>query len=357
MNQPVDLRSDTVTRPTPAMRRAMAECEVGDDVFGEDPTVRQLEELAAGRVGKAAALLVASGTMGNLLAVMVHCSGGFGFLAGDASHVRVSEAGGHARLAGAPLWPLATDRLGGFDPAEVKRSIHAGNPHLATTRLLCLENTHNFCGGVALEPERVARIVAPARERGLALHLDGARIFNAAAALNVPAAELAAPFDSVMFCLSKGLCSPVGSMLCGSKEFVAEARARRKMLGGGMRQAGVLAACGLISLGGLVERLVEDHANARFLAGELAGLPGVKIDMDTVQTNMVVLDYAGPRGRGVAWLKQALAAGDVLALARPAVGSLPEMLRLVLHRDVSRTDCQRAVRVFREVLGGTGPGN
>jgi threonine aldolase len=352
MTAPVDLRSDTVTRPTPAMRRAMADCPVGDDVFGEDPTVRRLEELAAERVGKAAALFVPSGTMGNLLAVMVHCSGGFGFLAGDASHVRVSEAGGYARLAGAPLWPLATDRLGGFDPAEVARSIHAGNPHLATSRLLCIENTHNFCGGVALEPERVAGIVAPARERGLALHLDGARVFNAATALGVPARELAAPFDSVMFCLSKGLCAPVGSVLCGCGEFVAEARARRKMLGGGMRQAGVLAACGLISLGEMVERLAEDHANARFLAGELAGLPGVGIDMQTVQTNMVVLDYRGAGGRGVAWLRGALAERGVLALARPAVGSLPEMLRLVLHNDVSRADCARAVRVFREVLGG-----
>jgi threonine aldolase len=332
------------------MRRAMARAAVGDDVFGEDPTVRRLEELAAATLGKEAALFVPSGTMGNLLAVMTHCSGGGEALLGDRCHIRVSEAGGYARLAGAPAWPLATDRLGRLSPGEIAQSIHGGNVHLATTRLLCLENTHNFCGGTCLSPEDTAAIVGPARRRHLALHLDGARIFNAAAALGIPAAKLAAPFDSVMFCLSKGLCAPAGSMLCGAKDFVAEARALRKMLGGGMRQAGVLAACGLIAIQEMTRRLHEDHANARLLAKGLAELPGVEIDMETVQTNMVILDYRGSRGRGVDWLQRALAARGVLALCRPPIGPLPPMLRLVTNRDVSRADACRAIRIARGIL-------
>ena len=354
MNRPIDLRSDTVTQPTPAMRQAMGRAVVGDDVFGEDPTVRELEALAAGTLGRAAALFVPSGTMGNLLAVMVHCAGGGEALVGDRCHIRVSEAGGSARLAGAPTWPLATDDLGRFDPAEVAASIHRGNFHLATTRLLCLENTHNFCGGTCLTPADIAAIVRPAREKGLALHLDGARIFNAAAALGVPAKKLAAPFDSVMFCLSKGLCAPVGSMLCGSKAFIAEARVVRKMLGGGMRQAGVLAACGLIAIKEMTRRLDEDHANARVLAENLAELPGVTVDMASVQTNMVILDYRGPGGRGIDWLQGALAKRGVLALCRPPIGPLRPMLRLVTHHDVSRADALRAIRVFRRILKAKG---
>jgi threonine aldolase len=344
----VDLRSDTVTRPTPAMRRAMYRAEVGDDVFGEDPTVRRLEELAAETIGKAAALFVPSGTMGNLLAVTVQAAGGE-MLLGDLSHTRLSECGGHARVASSPAWPLSTDRLGRLDPREVAAAIHGANIHHAATRLLCLENAHNFCGGTCLSVEATEATVAPARRKGLKLHLDGARIFNAAMALGVPARKLAAPFDSVMFCLSKGLCSPVGSMLCGSEEFVAEARGVRKMLGGGMRQAGVLAACGIISIRDMTKRLHEDHANARFLAERLSELPGVGIDMETVQTNMVMLTYRGPRGRDAEWLRSALAARGVLALTLPMAG--PPRLRLVTHHDASRANCGRALRAFRKIAG------
>ena len=342
-----DLRSDTVTRPTPAMRRAMSRAAVGDDVFGEDPTVRQLEELAAGTVGKEAALFVPSGTMGNLLAVMIHAEDGE-VLLGDSSHIRLSECGGHARLAGSPAWPLATDRFGRLSPADVAGAVHGANVHQARTKLLCLENTHNFCGGTVISAEETAAIVAPARKAGLKTHLDGARIFNAATALGVPAAALAAPFDSVMFCLSKGLCAPVGSMLCGSQAFVAEARARRKMLGGGMRQAGVLAACGLIAIEEMTRRLAEDHASARLLAEALAGLPGVALDTATVQTNMVIFGYRGARGRDAAWLQRELAWRGVLALVLPAGGE--PRIRLVTHRDVSRADCRRAVGIFRGLL-------
>jgi len=348
----IDLRSDTVTRPTPAMRRAMSRAAVGDDVFGEDPTVRRLEALAAEKVGKEAALFVPSGTMGNLLAVMVHGAGGGEALLGDRCHIRVSEAGGFARVAGSPAWPLATDRFGRLDPGEIAQAIHGGNVHLANTRLLCLENTHNFCGGTCLAPEDTAAIIRPARERGLAVHLDGARIFNAATALGVSPQRLAAPFDSVMFCLSKGLCAPAGSLLCGSKALVAEARALRKMLGGGMRQIGVLAACGIIALTEMTKRLAEDHANARELAENLAELPGIAIDMATVQTNMVILDYRGPGGRGLRWLQGALAKRGVLALCRPPIGPLRPMLRLVTHRDVGRRDVLRALGIARAVIKG-----
>jgi threonine aldolase len=349
MNRPIDHRSDTVTQPTPAMRRAMSRAVVGDDVFGEDPTVRRLEELAAETLGKEAALFVASGTMGNLLAVMVQAAGGE-VLLGDSSHIRLNEAGGHARVAGSPAWPLATDRFGRFDPAEVAGSVHGGNIHNARTRLLCLENTHNFCGGTVISVKDTEAIVRPARKAGLKLHLDGARIFNAAAALGVSAKKLAAPFDSVMFCLSKGLCAPVGSMLCGSREFVAEARARRKLIGGAMRQAGVLAACGIIAIREMAGRLGEDHANARLLAECLAGLPGVELDLETVQTNMVIFAYRGPRGRDARWLQGELARRGVLALALP-VGGEPR-IRMVTHHDVPRRDIDRALRAIRDTMKG-----
>ncbi len=348
MNGSIDFRSDTVTRPTPRMRKAMAECEVGDDVLGDDPTVNRLQELAAARLGKEAGLFVPSGCMGNLLAVMVHSGRSGAALVGDASHIWMSEAGSYAIVGGAFARPLPTDRFGRLRPEDV--AIWAvDDPHVGRARLLCLENSHNFCGGVGLRPADVEEILAPARTRGLKLHLDGARIFNAAIALGVEADVLAAPFDSVMFCLSKGLCSPVGSLLCGSRDFVAEARRFRKMLGGGMRQAGVLAACGIISIEEMTGRLGEDHANARFLAEALAEIPSLSIEMDTVQTNMVMLDYSAGGERDVKWLKAALADRGVLSLVRPPVGGLGAMLRLVLHNDVNREDCERAVGIFRDV--------
>jgi threonine aldolase len=333
------------------MRKAMAECEVGDDVLGDDPTVCRLEELAAERLGKQAALFVPSGCMGNLLALLVHTGRRAGALVGEASHIWVSEAGSHALVGGIPARPLPTDRFGRLDAEDVRRWA-TDDLHLGRAALLCLENSHNFCGGAVLDPDYVAGLADLARGRGLRLHLDGARVFNAATALGLEAARLAAPFDSVMFCLSKGLCSPVGSMLCASREFVAESRRFRKLLGGGLRQAGVLAACGIISLQRMTGRLEEDHVNARFLAEALCDLPGIGIDMGSVQTNMVLLAYDGGAGRDVTWLRSELAARGVLALVRPPAGRLQSVMRLVLHNDVSREDCERAVGVFRDVTGG-----
>jgi threonine aldolase len=348
MNANIDFRSDTVTRPTPAMRKAMAECEVGDDVLGDDPTVKRLEELAAARLGKEAALLVPAGCMGNLLAVMVHSGRSGAALVGDASHIWMSEAGSYAIIGGLFARPLPTDKSGRLRSEDVA-TWAVDDLHVGRARLLCLENSHNFCGGVTLKPAEVEEIIAPARAAGLKLHLDGARIFNAATALGVEAGVLAGPFDSVMFCLSKGLCSPVGSVLCGSGDFIAEARRFRKMLGGGMRQSGVLAACGIISIEEMTKRLDEDHANARFLAEALSELPGISIDMESVQTNMVILDYCAGEGHDAAWLQAALAKAGLLALVRPPVGGLGAMLRLVLHNDVNRKDCERAVGIFRDV--------
>ncbi len=345
----IDFRSDTVTKPTPPMRKAMAECEVGDDVCGDDPTVRQLEELAAAKLGKKASLFVPSGCMGNLLAMMVNTGRNLGALVGDASHIWVSEAGAYALVGGIPARPLPTDRFGQLAERDVANWC-TDDIHLGRIGLLCLENSHNFCGGVVLDPDYTERICGPVREKGIKLHLDGARIFNAATALGVDVARLAAPFDSVMFCLSKGLCAPVGSMLCGDEAFIREARRIRKLLGGGMRQSGVLAACGLISVQTMSKRLGEDHDNARFLAEALSGLPGIAIEVESVQTNIVLLGYGDEKQRDVAWLQSALHKAGVQAFLRPAVGPLESMLRLVLHNDVNREDCERAVSIFRDVI-------
>ena len=339
----IDLRSDTVTQPTPEMRRAMAEAEVGDDVYGEDPTVNLLEAEAAALLGKAAAVLVPSGTMGNQIAVLCHTERGDEMLAHAESHIYYYEAGAPALLGGVTARLLPGER-GRFTAADVGAALRGPNPHFPRTRLLCVENTHNRGGGSVWDPAQWRAVAAFARGAGLAVHLDGARIWNAAVALDLPPAELAAPADSVMCCLSKGLCAPVGSLLCGPADLIARARRYRKALGGGMRQAGVLAAAGLVALRTMRERLAEDHANARFLAEALADVPGVRVDPAEVQTNMVLVGT----GR---W-----AAADVaqaLRLAGVAAGATgPATLRLVTHHGVSRADCAAAAATFREVLAG-----
>ncbi|MGH2628360.1 MAG: low-specificity L-threonine aldolase, partial [Anaerolineales bacterium] len=268
----IDLRSDTVTVPTPEMRQAMARAEVGDDVFGEDPTVRRLEQMAAQRMGKQAALFVASGTMGNLVAVLSHCDRGDEIILGDRCHTFLSEAGGVAALGGVHPRPIATTPDGTLPLDEIEAALRGDDPHYPTSRLVCLENTHNLCGGVPIPAGYAASVGEWARRRGLFLHIDGARIFNAAVAQGVPAADLVAAADSVTFCLSKGLCAPVGSVLCGTTDFIASARRTRKQLGGGMRQAGVLAAAGIVALDTMVDRLADDHRRARELAGRLAAV-------------------------------------------------------------------------------------
>jgi threonine aldolase len=284
----IDLRSDTVTQPTPEMREAMAEAAVGDDVYAEDPTINRLQEMAAEKMGKQAGLFVASGTMGNLTSVLAHCQRGDEAILGKKNHVFLHEAGGLSALGGVHSCQLPNQPDGSLRLEDVAAAIRSTtDPHEPMTRLVCLENTHNSCGGVFQTPEYTRQIAVFAHERGLAVHLDGARIFNAAAALGVPVRELAGPADSVTFCLSKGLCAPVGSIVCGSQEFIAKVQRLRKMLGGGMRQAGIIAAAGIIALEKMTTRLVEDHARARKLANAIASIPGLRLNLGLPPTNMV----------------------------------------------------------------------
>lgn len=283
----IDLRSDTVTWPTPEMRQAMAEAAVGDDVFGEDPTVNALQDAAARRLGKEAGLFVASGTMGNLVAVLAHCGRGDEVILGDRAHTFVYEAGGIAALGGVHPHTVPVQPDGTLPLEAIEAAIRPGNVHMPVTRLIALENTQGTVGGIPISKAYTDAVGELARAHGLALHIDGARIFNAATALNVDVADLIAAADSVTFCLSKGLCAPVGSVLVGSRDFIARAHRVRKQLGGGMRQAGTLAAAGLIALDKMTLRLAEDHTNARRLAEGLAALPQIEIALDRVQTNMV----------------------------------------------------------------------
>jgi threonine aldolase len=287
----IDLRSDTVTQPTAAMRRAMAEAEVGDDVFGDDPTVNRLEAMAAARLGKQAALFVASGTMGNLAAALAHCRRGDEAILGDRAHQVMFEAGGMAALAGVQPRTVPNQSDGKLALEAIEAAIRGDDPHYPRSRLICLENTHNLCWGAVLPLDYLGSVGELAARHGLKLHIDGARIFNAAAALGVPVAQLASAADSITFCLSKGLCAPVGSLLCGSTEFIEQARRARKILGGGMRQAGVLAAAGIVALEQHADRLSEDHDRAQRLAEGLAQIAGIQVLNPQPATNMVYLRF------------------------------------------------------------------
>lgn len=286
----IDLRSDTVTQPTPAMRAAMANAPLGDDVYGEDPTVNRLQEMAAARLGMEAALFVPSGTMGNLAAVLAHCGRGDEVILGDKAHTFLYEAGGISALGGVHSRQLPNQPDGTLLLEDIRQAIRPDDPHHPITRLVTLENTHNRCGGAVLSPTYTRLVGELAHERGLKVHLDGARLFNAAVALNLPASALLEGVDSVTFCLSKALCAPVGSLLCGSQEFIRKAHRIRKQLGGGMRQAGVLAAAGIVALENMVDRLAEDHRRAQTLAGLLAQVPGLWLDPGSPHTNMVYLN-------------------------------------------------------------------
>ena len=335
MSEPriIDLRSDTVTHPTPAMREAMAQAVVGDDVFGEDPTVQRLEAMAAELMGKEAALFVASGTMGNLTCLLAHCQRGDEAIVGSEAHVLHYEVGGAAGLGGIQLRPVPNDARGLLDIEAVEATMRGQNIHFPRTALVCLENTHNRCGGGVITPEETAEVVELARRYGAAVHLDGARIFNAAVALGVPAAQLAVEVDSVTFCLSKGLAAPVGSLVCGSGDFVARARKARKMLGGGMRQVGVIAAAGIIALETMIDRLAEDHEHARLLAHGLAQVSGVRIDATSVQTNIVVLNVDD----GAAFQRRL----QELGVLTTAFG--PSRVRMVTHYGILRQDIEEAL--------------
>lgn len=340
----IDLRSDTVTLPTPEMRKAMYEAEVGDDVYGEDPTVNRLQEMAAERMGKEAALFVASGTMGNLVSILTHCGRGDEVILGNWSHTFLYEVGGMAALGGVHPRPIPNQPDGTLDIRDIEAAIRPENIHFPRTRLVCLENTHNRCGGAVLTPEYTSQVADLAHRHGLKVHLDGARIFNAAIALGVDVKELVKDVDSVMFCLSKGLSAPVGSLLCGDADFIAEARRMRKMVGGGMRQAGVLAAAGIVALTRMVDRLAEDHSNARRLAQGLAELPGVSIDPERVKTNIVIFEFDHPKLTPQEFCAR-LAEEGVLML--PIEG---KRIRAVTHYGITAADIDQALAAMRKVL-------
>jgi threonine aldolase len=339
MPKVIDLRSDTVTKPTPAMRRAMAQADVGDDVFGEDPTVNRLQERAAELFGREAALLVPSGTMGNQIAIKVHTQPGDEVILEEASHIFNSEMAMMAAFSGVIPRPIPSER-GWLRWEQIESAIRPNVYYYAQTRLICLENTHNFKGGGIYPLEWAREIIEKAHERGLKVHLDGARIFNAAVATGRSVKELTEGFDSVMFCLSKGLGAPVGSMLVGSAEFMKEARRVRKMLGGGMRQVGILAAAGLYALEHHIERLAEDHENAQILAQALKEIPEVRLE--PVETNIIIFELTKtPAEKLITELKKR----NILALA---IG--PRRVRLVTHLDVTRADVLRAARALQEIL-------
>lgn len=336
----VDLRSDTVTKPGPEMRRAMAEAVVGDDIYGEDPTARALEERAAEVLGKEAALFVSSGTMGNQLALMIHCRPGDAVVIGEHAHCKLYESGAASAIAGVQF--ATAGRGGMFSATEMEAAVYPSEAYyMPRTRLVALEDTHNRAGGRVWDPEQARAVAARARELGLGVHLDGARIWNAAARLGTNAAGVAAPYDTVSACLSKGLGAPVGSILAGSRDAMTEARRFRKMLGGAMRQVGILCAAGLYALEHNVARIVEDHDNARRLAEGLADLPGLTVDLESVETNIVNFELdeaplfeARMRERGI--LLSAFGPRDV---------------RAVTHLDVSREGIDAALAAAREVRG------
>jgi len=343
----VDLRSDTITRPTPAMRRAMADAEVGDDVFGEDPTVNRLEEMAAERLNKEAALFVASGTMANLVSLLVHCGRGDEVILGDRSHTFFYEQGGCAGLGGIHPRTIPNKPDGTLDFSDIEAAIRPDNIHFPRTRLIVLENTHNRCSGSPLNTEYMKGVGQIARRNMVKVHVDGARIFNAAISLCVDASELVSEADSVSFCLSKGLAAPVGSVVCGSRDFIEEARRARKVLGGGMRQAGILAAAGIVALTEMTDRLVEDHENARRLAEGLARINGLSVDPGSVKTNIVYIDITHNDVSSTD-LTDRLSREGVLLLPTG-----PRQMRAVTNYHITADDVEYAVGVIRHEINNS----
>lgn len=338
----IDLRSDTVTMPSDEMRRAMASAEVGDDVYGEDPTINRLETRAAEIFGREAAIFVPSGTMGNQIAIKLHTRPGQEILCEERGHIFNWEMAMLGWFSGCIVRPIAAPQgILSWDLLAPK--ISPTTYYVAPTGLIALENTHNMAGGTVTPIAAMDEICARAHERNLPVHLDGARVFNAAAYLDKPVAELTRGFDSVMFCLSKGLGAPVGSLLVGGKDFIQQARSVRKALGGGMRQAGILAAAGLIALEQGPARLHEDHANAHLLADGVADIPGIEIDRATVQTNIVIFDVSGT-GKSSTEIAETLKTQGVL------VGTVnPQLIRFVTHLNVSRVACEKALQSLRTI--------
>ena len=338
----IDLRSDTVTHPTPAMREAMARAEVGDDGWGDDPTVNRLQEVVAEMLGKAAAVFVPSGTMGNLASILAHCQRGDEIIVGDQSHIYLYEYAGASAFGGVAYCQLPNAEDGTLDPDTVDEAIRPGSSRYPDTALVCLENTHNRCSGAVLTPEYTDTIANVAHNRGVAVHLDGARIFNAAVYLGISPRELVRSVDSVMFCFSKGLSCPVGSIISGTKEFIERARRTRNSLGGGMRQVGVLAAAALVALDEMIDRLAEDHKNARRLADGLSRILGILLDPAKIQTNIVIFELA--RGDVPGFLNEMEKQG--------VLGSYPygNKVRLVTHNGIDEGDIDAALDAIESVM-------
>ncbi len=340
----IDLRSDTVTLPTDDMRKAMFAAELGDDVFNEDPTVNRFEERAAEIAGMEAALLVSSGTQANLVSVLTHCARGEEIILGDVSHIFLNEAGGVSTVGGIHPHTIPNQEDGTLKIDDIRSAVRGDNEHWPRTRLLCLENTHNRCYGAPLTPEYLDQAAACARESGLKVHCDGARIFNAAVALEVDVKELTRSVDSLSFCLSKGLSAPVGSVVCGTNAFIKEARRNRKVLGGGMRQCGIIAAPGMVALETMIDRLKDDHENAQRFARGIAEIHGLSIEIERVRTNIVYFDLHDEKITKTEFLD---------ALVKKGVKILdtgPRRFRAVTHYGIEREDIDRALDAIRAVL-------
>ena len=340
----VDLRSDTITLPTKEMLDSISSAELGDDVFQEDPTVNRLEDLAATKFNKEAALLVPSGTMANLVAVLSHCQRGDEVILGDQAHTFLYEAGGISAFGGVHSRQIPNQEDGTLLLEDIKKSIRKEDVHFPPTRLICLENTHNRCLGMPLSVDYTNSVAEIAKNNSLFVHVDGARIFNAAVSLDVSVTELTDNIDSVSFCLSKGLSAPAGSMLCGNKDFIEKARRNRKALGGGMRQAGVLAAAGLVALEKMTDRIIDDHNNARTLAEGILNIDGIRINLDMVKTNIIYFSLDHPK------------VGGALLLEKMAEKNIhffelgPSWFRLVTHAGVSKDDVDDVVGEFERIL-------
>jgi threonine aldolase len=341
----IDLRSDTVTQPTPAMREAIFRAEVGDDVMGEDPTVQRLEEMAAERLGKPAALFVASGTMGNLVAIMAQCQRGDEVILGDKAHSYLYEAGGMAVLGGIHPRPLPNQPDGTVPLDQIEAAVRPDNAHFPRSRLIALENTHNRCGGAVIPADYFVAVRDVADRHGLKVHLDGARLFNATVALGVDPSEITQHVDSVTFCLSKGLSAPVGSLVCGDMDFIYHAHRVRKVLGGAMRQAGIIAAAGIVALEQMVDRMAEDHSRARRLAEGIAAIPGFVVDLERVQTNIVNFDLASTARLSGPEVVAQLRNRDVLL-----VYSADRGFRAVTHCWIDDGDIEAAITALDNVM-------
>jgi threonine aldolase len=340
----IDLRSDTVTLPTPRMREAINTVELGDDVYGEDPATNQLQEMAADMVGKQAALLVPSGTMGNLACVLTHCGRGQEVILGDRSHTFLNEGGGISALGGIQVHTVPNQADGAMLLEDIKAAIRAENIHFPRTGLICLENTHNRCSGSPLSPEYTDSVAELAGRHGIKVHLDGARVFNAAVALGVDARELTRSVDSMIFCLSKGLAAPIGSVICGTKEFIREALRTRKLLGGGMRQTGIIAAAGVVALEEMLARLTEDHDNARNLAEGIARIPGLSIDPQGIKTNIIYVDLVSGRLTADEFITRAGARGVRF------LPTGPSRFRMVTHYGIVPEDIAEVLEILSGIM-------